>query len=669
MIDYKKIKFTKQQVGLPLIKTEGITNFFSLSKIIDATYYPISILLQEILGFGFPKNRVKRFKEFLIPLADGAKLATDVYLPRITYKNYLEGKKNGVKKNGVKCPTVVIRLPYFKDNLNIIGFSFASRGYACVLQDIRGCAHSLPYGTNTIMLGDRNDGLETLKWITKQFWYDGKIGMWGASYFGQTQLSVSWDNNNLVSCLVPGLCSFSNMAIHEGGLTVNELMASFLEILYGISNSKVPVSDISRISKTGFEHINLMYRCPYNCLYNDPLDNSNFFVHLSDLKGKGFEEITNLLNQKFNVNLNFSKKDNGSFNNFIERAIYERRLNLQYELMTSNLNIDFSKIDTPMLLIAGWYDLFLEKSLNDFANIQNFTPNESRKRIKLIIGPWAHGEKGAQDLNILGGLIGLIRELLPLNWYEYWLKGKESKWLDQPAIWYYILGKNTWHYTNEWPISNTVNQKFYIHSDGKANSKSGNGTLSLEEPKKELPDFYKFHPLSPVLTKGGRNLNILKGGLNQRESESRNDVLVYTSDKLKTGIEVTGKVQMILYASSSAIDTDFMIKLVDVYPNGKAINILDDGIRARFRNGIDSPSLIEPDKIYEYKINLGNISIYFRKNHKIRVDITSSNFPKFDINSNLGGSHNKKGFVIAFQKVFHNTEYPSHILLPIILEK
>ncbi len=664
MRDYKKFKFTKKQVGLPSFNLGVGLDSPILSKLIDATYYPITILLQEILGFGFPKNRVTRFKEHLIPLEDGSKLATDVYLPKVVYKNYLE-KKIGKSK----CPTILVRLPYFKDSVSIIGYSLASRGYTAIIQDIRGCARSSPYGTNTIMLGDRADGFETLKWITKRFWYNGRIGMWGASYFGETQLALSWDTHNLITCLNPGLCSYSNMIYHEGGLNCNELLAGFLDILYGISNTTVSVSDTSKISKKGAEYVDLMFRCPYDRLYNDPLDIKDSLINLGDLTGKGFKEITKLLNNKFNLNLNFSKKDDGSFNKFIEKAIYERKFDLQSKLMPSNLNIDWAQIDTPMLLIAGWYDLFLEKILKDFITIQKITPKEAQKHIKLIIGPWGHADKGHADLSLLGGMLGLVKELFPIKWFNYWLNGKDNAWKHQPAIWYYVLCKNIWRHTNKWPLPNTQYTKYFIHSKGKANSKFGNGKLTVEEPKDELTDSYKFHPMNPVLTKGGRNLNIAIGGLEQNESESRKDVLVYTSDKLKQGIQITGPIQMIIYASSSAIDTDFMAKLVDVYPNGKAINILDDGIRTRFRDGLESLNLIEPDRIYKYIINLGNTCIYFRKDHKIRVDITSSNFPKYDINSNLGGKQNEKGYTLALQKIFHNSDNPSHIILPIIPEK
>ncbi len=171
--------------------------------------------------------------------------------------------------------------------------------------------------------------------------------------------------------------------------------------------------------------------------------------------------------------------------------------------------------------------------------------------------------------------------------------------------------------------------------------------------------------MNPVITKGGRNLLILKGAQDQKDAETRKDVLVYTTKPLEKGLEITGSVKMVLYASSSARDTDFMVKLVDVYPRGKALNILDSGIRARYRGGDDDPSLIKPGKIYRYEIDLGNTSNYFKKGHQIRIEITSSNFPRFDINSNLGGEGKPGDYLIAEQQIYHSKDYPSHLIIPV----
>jgi putative CocE/NonD family hydrolase len=236
--------------------------------------------------------------------------------------------------------------------------------------------------------------------------------------------------------------------------------------------------------------------------------------------------------------------------------------------------------------------------------------------------------------------------------------------INKPSIKYWVMGRRIWRYTEKWPPENIEYKKLFIHSKKGANSIKGDGMLNFKEPVNEREDTYTFDPMNPVITKGGRNLGILKGAQNQKDAEKRNDVLVYSTKPLKEGLEVTGPVKMSLYASSTAIDTDFMVKLVDVYPRGKAINILDAGIRARYRNGDAEPSLIEPLKIYKYEIELGNTSYYFRKDHKIRIEITSSNFPRFDINSNLGGESGD--YLVAEQKIYHTKGYPSSLSIPVL---
>jgi len=238
--------------------------------------------------------------------------------------------------------------------------------------------------------------------------------------------------------------------------------------------------------------------------------------------------------------------------------------------------------------------------------------------------------------------------------------------INKPSIKYWVMGKNIWRYTETWPPENIEYKKLYIHSIRGANSIKGDGVLDFKEPLNESDDIYTFDPMDPVITKGGRNLGILKGAQNQKDAEKRKDVLIYSTKPLEEGIEITGSVKMVLYASSSAKDTDFLVKLIDVYPRGKAINILDAGIRARFRNSEENPSLIEPRKIYEYEIELGNTSNYFRKGHILRIEITSSNFPRFDINSNLGGEGQPGDYIIAEQKIYHTQEFPTHLLIPVL---
>jgi putative CocE/NonD family hydrolase len=319
-------------------------------------------------------------------------------------------------------------------------------------------------------------------------------------------------------------------------------------------------------------------------------------------------------------------------------------------------------------MLAGWQDMFFEKQLKDFQEFKGTATGDAKKYSKMQIGSWAHAAIGHPESKIRnGGMLSFFRGFLNLKWNQYWLMDDKNAFpdIDKPSIKYWVMGKNFWRYTENWPPKNIEYFKLYLHSNGDANSRKGGGILNFEKPTNEKEDNYIFNPMNPVITKGGRNLLILKGAQNQKDAEKRRDVLVYSTKKLKGGIEITGSIKMILYASSTATDTDFMVKLVDVFPLGKALNILDAGIRARFRNGDDNPSLIESGKVYQYEIELGNTSNYFRKGHRIRIEITSSNFPRFDINSNLGGDGKPEDYLIAKQKIFHLKEFPSHLIIPV----
>ncbi|NHJ25104.1 MAG: CocE/NonD family hydrolase [Candidatus Lokiarchaeota archaeon] len=235
-----------------------------------------------------------------------------------------------------------------------------------------------------------------------------------------------------------------------------------------------------------------------------------------------------------------------------------------------------------------------------------------------------------------------------------------------PPLQIFIINKNKWRGFNQWPPK-TEKLKLYLHSEGKRKSLIFENTQSEKMLKNEAYTTYQFDPSDPVCTYGGRNLFLLSGPHNQIKIEKRDDVLVYTSETLNKGIEVIGEIEVVLYVSSSVKDTDFMVKLVDIFPKGKkSINIIDSGLRVRYREGnLNSPKFIEPDEIIECKIKLGSIAIYFPENHKIGVEISSSNFPRFDVNSNLAGEISGRKFKTAVQKIYHDPKHQSHIILPV----
>ena len=610
-----------------------------------------------LFGIGAFETKAVRLKEYLLPMHDGVTCPTDVYLPVEVFK----------KKS--KAPTILVRLPYWKNMLSILGYLFASKGYVTVLQDIRGCASAIPYGTMDFTYFVRPDGLTTLKWISERFWYNGKLGMWGLSFLGVTQLGVSWDNGGLVTCLSPAQCAFTSILYHPGGLTPLGDLVSILKLILGITQNVNPA--LTSMLKGAEGISDDLYFNPLLTLYNDPIDNSRALMNLADLsKITDSNELIKTLNETYDLNLNFNEKDNGSFTKFIKEVVLTRRLNINYEYLPYAFGFEEARINTPMLMIAAWNDLFLEQILRDVKIIQEKTPEYFQKNFKLVIGPGTHAGMdmlfSGMPPNLPNGkkLMQLYQQFAPFWWYDHWLKKDGHDLSKVPPIRLYVMNKGLWRNFSQWPPK-VPEMTLYLRSAGKANSRSGDGALSDKTPQGEPPDEYNFDPSNPVVTKGGRFLMLKSGFLDQSKLEERPDVLVYTSEKLQEGLELIGEVKAVLYAASSAKDTDFTVKLVDVHNTRKATLIVDSAIRTRFRDGSRNPTLIEPNKIYKYEILVGSIAIYIPKSHQLRLEVSSSNFPRFDVNSNLAGEKGPKAYSIAQQQIFHDADHPSHLILPV----
>ncbi|MHA1269563.1 MAG: CocE/NonD family hydrolase [Candidatus Helarchaeota archaeon] len=623
-------------------------------------------LISKLLGFPRPKYNVIRLKEYLMKKSDGAKECTDIYLPKKVFKNKS------------KSPTILVRLPYGKDMICLLGYYFASLGYVAIFQDIRGTSNSSEYGTFALTYYMRRDGLETLKWITKRFWYNGKIGTWGLSFFGMTQLSVCWDNDGLITCLNPAICSLTSPVYHNGGMNLyaKKIMGN---ILFRMIVLKRPKFDELLYDEVGVGDVMKYYYDPMKALYNDPINSSSAIVSLKEMaKFKDDpDKLTSLLNEKFKVNFEFNRPDTeNNIKKFLSEAIFQKKLDLNYRFLPYGFGFNGENIETPMLCLGSWHDMFIEQWLIDIKEIQKNSPDYFKKYFKMIIGPGAHG--GMDFFYIpyppqfpqlpvfkhLKDIMALFQNIFPFKWYEYWLKDKNLNLTKIPAFKIWILNKQVWRYSNKWPPKSSE-LKLYLHSKGNANSKFGDGTLSTNMPDDEPPDAFEFNPIDPVNTRGGRFLILRSGRLNQVKLEERSDILIYTTDELEDGIEVLGEVKIIFYASSSAKDTDFTVKLVDVYNNKKILHVIDNGIRVRFRDGLENPKLITPNKIYKFELYIGATGIYFPKGHRIRIEISSSNFPRFDINSNLAGEKSKKEYKIAHQKIYHDKQHPSYLILPI----
>jgi putative CocE/NonD family hydrolase len=339
---------------------------------------------------------------------------------------------------------------------------------------------------------------------------------------------------------------------------------------------------------------------------------------------------------------------------------------------------DDDRFDVPALHVSSWYDGAVNEALILFNLFRtNAVSPRGRDHQYVIISPTDHcrSEVTTADTVIGERAMGDTRLdyfRIYLEWFEHWLRGADNDILDMPRVQYYLMGANEWRSAPGWPLPGTEYTKYYLHSGGDANSRHGDGRLDPTPPKTESADHYTYDPGSPVPTVGGPICCIsadaaAAGSYDQSEVEMRGDVLVYTSAPLAEGLEVTGPIESVLYVSSSARDTDFTAKLVDVYPDGRAFNVQEGILRARYREGYEKSVLMEPGGVYEVRISLHATANYFGPGHRIRFEVSSSNFPRFERNLNTGGSnYDETDWVVAQNIVHHTAQYSSHVVLPIV---
>jgi putative CocE/NonD family hydrolase len=328
-------------------------------------------------------------------------------------------------------------------------------------------------------------------------------------------------------------------------------------------------------------------------------------------------------------------------------------------------------ITVPICAVGGWYDIF-SRSVFEHINAVRKTSRsqDARKHQHLVMGPWGHGisqDGKVGDLNFGKESVINLREM-QTKWFDCWLKSDQTGAETWPAFRIFVMGRNQWRDEQQWPLERTEYTPYYFHGAGSANTAEGDGKLATAKPSEEPGDEFVYDPNDPVPTAGGCNLvGCPAGPRDQSQVEKRNDVLVFTSETLKTELEVTGPVKVILYAASTAKDTDFTAKLLDVHPDGRPFNLCDGIARASRRDSKNEPSLIQPGEVYRYEIDLWVTSNAFLPGHKIRVEISSSNFPRFDRNLNTGEPFGTGAeFIKATQTIYHDKERPSHVLLPVI---
>ena len=582
----------------------------------------------EEIGQGLARHR-----NTLAPMRDGVRLACDVVFPQAPGR----------------YPVLVTRSPYGKDvYLDNPGHSvwyFARRGYAVVTQDCRARFASEGESYDPLFQ-EVLDGYDTVEWAARQPWSNGRVGTTGQSYMGATQYTLATNHPPPphLQTMAPVSASsdfHQSWVYHTGGAMEWGWM-----VPYAIHKG---LNTLDRLGRPDLVDVLESYLQP----------GENFARPLTDAwyRHLPLSDWADLL-----------KETAPYFSDYLENekdGPYWWRV---------NLNRHQSGVTIPMLHVSSWYDIFLEGALNAFAGITEHGGNRlARKNQKLLVGPWAHllpynepTSGGTGDIDFGDEARIELHEYL-LRWFDHWLRDRDTGIMEEPPVRLFVMGENRWRNEQEWPLARTEYTRFYLHSDGSANSRHGSGSLSEAPPADEPSDSYVYDPGHPVPTQRGNTLIIPYGIADQRAVEERQDVLVYTSDPLDRDLEITGPISVTLFASSSAVDTDFTAKLVDVRPDGYAQNLQDGMIRARYRDSASNPSPIVPGRIYEYAIDLWATSHLLRAGHRLRVEISSSNFPRFDRNPNTGAplGHGTE-HLPARQQIHHSPDHPSHVVLPVI---
>jgi hypothetical protein len=341
----------------------------------------------------------------------------------------------------------------------------------------------------------------------------------------------------------------------------------------------------------------------------------------------------------------------------------------------------FGDINVPALHVAAWYDLFLGGSLRNYEGLKAHAATEQARRgQQLLVVVGGHAGNGPKIGDVDFGAVSRIDEdEITLHWYEYLFKNAHNEFASGKPVKVFVMGTNQWRDEDDWPLPNAHNTKYFLHSGGKANSLAGNGSLSITAPTKEPSDQYVYSPANAAPTVGGPlccdSKHLAPGPLDQRAVEARDDVLVYSTPPMSQDVEVTGPVTLELYAKSSAVDTDFTAKLVDVWPDGFAQNLTEGILRARYRDSQETPSLITPGQIYKFNVDVWATSNVFKKGHVLRLEISSSNFPRFNRNLNTGRDrylkasedvNSEQPFISATNVIYHDAEHPSALILPIV---
>src|SRR5919202_1229310 len=556
-------------------------------------------------------------------MRDGTTLYSDVYRP----------------SSGGPFPVVLMRLPYDKAQAqNNVTYHhpswYARHGYMVVVQDTHGRWRS--EGEFYPFAREAEDGYDTVEWAASLSHSSGHVGMFGFSYVGATQLQAALDRPSNLRAICPG---FTGSQYYEGwaynggafALAFNASWATYL----AMDDARRQGDDAAA------QNLNAAF-----------LGAPNFYGQLP------LKEYPPLVGSDFGRYF-FDWMEHPSYDDYWRRW---------------SVDEDYSRIDVPALHVGGWYDVFISGTVKNFEGLRREAGSEAaRAAQKLLVGPWYHlpwarltgaADFGPEATNVVDGW--------QLRWFDQFLRDEDTGVLDS-SVTVFLMGENRWIEESSWLPEGTEFRDYYLRSGGSANSINGDGELGFEHPGREPPDVYVYDPLFPIPSSGGHSccfpIIAPMGPANQAEVEVLNGVLVYTSPPLEEDLTIIGPVSATLYAATSASDTDFTAKLCDVSPEGASTNIQEGIVRARYREYLSDPKPVTPEEVYEYKIDLGPTAYVFKAGHRIRVQVSNSDFPQWDRNLNTGGPLGAEGAAQArgaTQTVLHDADHPSRVTLPVV---
>jgi hypothetical protein len=551
-------------------------------------------------------------------MRDGVTLRADIYRPNA------DGK----------FPVLLQRTPYNKTNGINFGVRAAARGFVVIFQDVRGRYSS--EGEWYTFKHESDDGYDSVEWAAALPYSNGKVGMFGGSYVGATQMlaAIAHPPHLAGICPVVTASNYHNGWTYQGGAFEQWFNQSWT----------------SGLAQDTFDHAVAKNTNALQGMWKLPLTSYPLF--------------------------NFPDPPAGlTFTNELAPYFLDWLAHPSYDDYWKKLSIEehYADIQVPALHVAAWYDIFLGGSLRNFSGIRAHGGDGARagQRLLVIIGGHAGDGQKIGDVDFGPAAAQWNEDDVTLSWYEFLLKGIQNDFAKQKPVRIFVMGRNEWREEDDWPLARAQSTKYYLHSTGAANSLRGNGGLSIIAPRSEATDHYTYDPANPAPTVGGPlccdGWHMPPGPRDQRVVENRDDVLIYSTPVFAQDTEVTGPVSLELFAKSSAVDTDFTAKLVDVAPDGFAQNLTEGILRARYRDSQEKPALMNPGQIYKFTIDLWSTSNVFLKGHMLRLEVSSSNFPRFDRNLNTGEAQGSaRNFVSATNTIYHDAEHPSTLVLPIV---